>query len=125
MASDRTQRIADLFLIKDDEASAGKAVSLKGWIRTNRDNGHIGFMELNDGSCFSGCQIVYDMDRSGGLREATKFLTGCSVEVSGTYVRTPDGQAAVRGRGGGDFAPGRMRSRFPDAEKTALAGIPP
>ena len=27
-------------------------VELEGWIRTNRDNGSIGFIELNDGTYF-------------------------------------------------------------------------
>ena len=27
-------------------------VKLKGWVRTNRNNGSIGFIELNDGSFF-------------------------------------------------------------------------
>ena len=27
-------------------------VTLQGWVRTNRDNGSIGFIELNDGTYF-------------------------------------------------------------------------
>ena len=27
-------------------------VQLQGWIRTNRDNGSVGFIELNDGTYF-------------------------------------------------------------------------
>jgi len=90
MIGNSYQLIADLYGMKDDASASGKAVSLRGWIRTNRDNGHIGFIELNDGSCFSGCQIVYDMDRNGGLKEAAKYLTGCSVEISGTFSLTPE-----------------------------------
>ncbi|SHI15249.1 asparaginyl-tRNA synthetase [Sporobacter termitidis DSM 10068] len=83
------QLISDLYKMKDDSGAAGKAVNIRGWIRTNRDNGHIGFIELNDGSCFSGCQLVYDMDANGELKEASKYLTGYSIEVSGTFKPTP------------------------------------
>ena len=34
-------------------------VQLQGWVRTNRDNGSIGFIELNDGTYFRNCQLVY------------------------------------------------------------------
>ena len=69
---------------------SGGAVRVSGWIRTNRGNRHIGFIELNDGSCFKGCQIVYDMDKLPELSAAEKFLTGCAVDVTGELVATPD-----------------------------------
>lgn len=90
MIHENYQRISDLYRMKDDGSVSGKPVNLRGWIRTNRNNGHIGFIELNDGSCFSGCQIVYDMDAGGSLKEAAKYLTGCSIEVSGTFLLTPE-----------------------------------
>ena len=34
-------------------------VELDGWVRTNRDSGSIGFIELNDGTYFRNAQIVY------------------------------------------------------------------
>ena len=34
-------------------------VQLQGWIRTNRCNGSVGFIELNDGTFFKNCQLVY------------------------------------------------------------------
>ena len=36
-----------------------KEVVLQGWVRTNRKSKALGFIELNDGSCFSNVQIVY------------------------------------------------------------------
>ena len=35
-----------------------KEVVLQGWVRTNRKSKALGFIELNDGSCFSNVQIV-------------------------------------------------------------------
>ncbi len=89
MIQNNDTRISDLYKIQTEQDADGRSVRLRGWVRTNRDNGHIGFIELNDGSSFSGCQIVYDMDGDGSLKEAVKYLTGCSVEVHGAFRLTP------------------------------------
>ena len=81
--------INELYGIKDDPASDGKSVRVRGWVRTNRNNGHIGFIELNDGSRFTGCQIVYDMDAAPELKAAAKYVTGSAVDVKGALVLTP------------------------------------
>lgn len=82
--------ISELHKMKDAQDAEGRSVRLRGWVRTNRDNGHVGFIELNDGSCFSGCQIVYDMDADSALKDAVKYLTGCSIEVGGVFKLTPE-----------------------------------
>lgn len=64
-------------------------VSLEGWIRTNRNNGSIGFIELNDGTYFKNAQIVYDKNNLSNFDEITHHLTGCSVSVKGKFVLTP------------------------------------
>ncbi len=89
MIRNRYKLVSDLFNMQNDPAAAGQTVIVRGWIRTNRNNGHIGFLELNDGSCFLSCQVVYDMDGAEILKEASRFLTGCSVEVSGKFIFTP------------------------------------
>ncbi|NLA88099.1 MAG: asparagine--tRNA ligase, partial [Clostridiales bacterium] len=89
MTQNNNTRISDLYKIQTEQEADGRSVRLRGWVRTNRDNGHIGFIELNDGSSFSGCQIVYDMDGNASLKEAVKYLTGCSVEVHGAFRLTP------------------------------------
>lgn len=89
MIRNRYKLVSDLFNMQNDHAAAGQTVLVRGWIRTNRNNGHIGFLELNDGSRFLSCQVVYDMDGAEALKEASRFLTGCSVEVSGKFILTP------------------------------------
>lgn len=66
-------------------------VQLEGWIRTNRNNGSIGFIELNDGSYFKNVQIVYSNQLSN-YEEISKFLTGCALNVCGKFKLTPDGK---------------------------------
>ena len=65
-------------------------VGLEGWIRTNRNNGSIGFIELNDGTYFKNAQIVYDKNIISNFEEITHHLTGCSVSVKGKFVLTPN-----------------------------------
>ena len=64
-------------------------VSVEGWVRTNRDNGSIGFIELNDGTYFKNIQIVYTPELQNH-NEVSKLLTGASINVIGKFVYTPD-----------------------------------
>ena len=70
------------------ELCSGADITLEGWIRTNRSSNKIGFIALNDGSCFQNCQIVYEEDKVANYAEIAKLLTGCSVRVSGKLVIT-------------------------------------
>ena len=65
-------------------------VSVEGWIKTNRDNGSIGFIELSDGTCFKPCQLVYNKENLKNYDEVSKFLTGCGISAQGQLVLTPD-----------------------------------
>lgn len=65
-------------------------VGLEGWIRTNRNNGSIGFIELNDGTYFKNAQIVYDRNAMSDFDEISRHLTGCSVSIKGKFILTPD-----------------------------------
>ncbi|MBQ1506424.1 MAG: asparagine--tRNA ligase [Erysipelotrichales bacterium] len=71
------------------EVDGVEYVLLQGWIRTNRDNGKIGFIELNDGTYFRNCQIVYDHSLEN-VAEISKLLTGSAVTVEGKFVLTPE-----------------------------------
>ena len=64
-------------------------VEVEGWVRTNRDNGSIGFIELNDGTFFKNIQIVYHPTLSN-YEEVSKILTGSSLKVTGKFIYTPD-----------------------------------
>ena len=65
---------------------------LSGWVRTNRDNGSIGFIALNDGSCFNNIQLVYSSDKTKGYEELSHIITGAAIEVTGRLVLTPEGK---------------------------------
>ena len=61
---------------------------LQGWVRTNRNNGSIGFIELNDGTDFRNAQLVYSSDLAT-FQDVSKYLTGTALTVTGKVVLTP------------------------------------
>ena len=63
-------------------------VTLQGWVKTNRDNGSIGFIEFNDGTYFKNVQLVYDKD-SRDYDVLSKLKTGSAITVTGKVVFTP------------------------------------
>ncbi len=64
-------------------------VELQGWVRTNRNNGSIGFIELNDGTYFKNAQVVYT-NETKGFQEIAKFGTGYALTVVGKLEFTPE-----------------------------------
>ena len=73
-----------------DELVDGATVTVEGWIRTNRSNNKIGFISMNDGSCFSCVQIVYEEEKLANFAEISKLLTGCAVKITGKLIITPE-----------------------------------
>ena len=64
-------------------------VELQGWVRTNRDNGSIGFIEFNDGTYFKNVQLVYTVDTKNH-DVISAFKTGSAVKIKGKVVLTPE-----------------------------------
>lgn len=65
-------------------------VTVCGWIRTNRDSKALGFMEINDGSCFKGVQVVFEKDKIDNFSEVAKYNVGAAVIVEGNLILTPE-----------------------------------
>ncbi len=76
-------------LYENPEEFFGKNITVAGWIRTNRDSKFIGFMELNDGSCFKGVQVVFESEKLDDFSEIAKYNVGTAVVVEGELVATP------------------------------------
>ena len=68
--------------------SAAASVELSGWVRTRRDSKGFSFMELNDGSCLQGIQVIVD-EGIPGSDNVGKMNTGASVSVKGELVESP------------------------------------
>jgi asparaginyl-tRNA synthetase len=73
--------------------SAREEVEVNGWVRTRRDSKEFSFLELNDGSCLGGIQVIADAGIPG-YADVGRMTTGSAVRVRGALVPSPGkGQA--------------------------------
>ena len=77
-------------LYADCDALSGSEITVSGWVRTIRDSKSIGFVELNDGSCLKGLQIVLEEAELPDYKEIVKTNVGAALTVRGTLVLTPN-----------------------------------
>lgn len=71
------------------ENYADKTVTVCGWIKTLRDSKAIGFIEINDGSCFKGLQIVFEAEKLANYKDIAKLNVGAAIKVTGKLILTP------------------------------------
>ena len=76
-------------LYNDISAFDGKAVTVGGWARSIRDSKSFGFIDLNDGSCFKGVQIVFEREKVANYDEIASLNVGSAVVVTGKVIATP------------------------------------
>ncbi len=69
--------------------SAGGSATVRGWVRTARHSKGVSFLEVNDGSCFAGLQVVADPELSNFENEVRQIRTGFAVEAEGELVESP------------------------------------
>ncbi len=83
-------RVVDAFKTK-----VGETVTIKGWVRTNRESkadGGLCFVAVSDGSCFDAIQCVVKAQPDAASAAAINFddvkklSTHCAVEIDGTLV---------------------------------------
>ena len=77
-------------IFSDIACYGGQTVTVAGWARTIRDSKAFGFIELNDGSYFKNCQIVFDREKISNYDEIAKQNVGASLIVKGVVVPTPE-----------------------------------
>ncbi len=83
------KRIEIKKLHESAESYAEKSVTVCGWVKTLRDSKAVGFIELNDGSCFKGVQIVFESAKLENYKEIAKLNVGSAVKVTGSLLLTP------------------------------------
>ena len=76
--------------IYDDSAAfGGKTVTLGGWVRNLRDSKAFGFIDLNDGSCHSNIQVVFEREKLANYDEIASQNVGAALVVTGVLTLTP------------------------------------
>ncbi len=82
--------IAVKSLFDRPDAFHNQEIKVEGWIRTVRASKSFGFIELNDGSCFSNIQIVFEKEFLENFDEISKCNIATGLSVEGIFVLTPD-----------------------------------
>ena len=82
------QEVASFY--KDLDAYAGQTVTVCGWARSIRDSKALGFIDLNDGSCFKGVQVVFEAEKLENFKEIAAQNVGAALVVTGTLLATPE-----------------------------------
>ncbi|MCI8474199.1 MAG: asparagine--tRNA ligase [Oscillospiraceae bacterium] len=77
-------------IFADKESFANQTVTVMGWAKTIRDMKTFGFIELNDGSCFTNLQVVMDANVLSNYKEIASQNVGAALIVKGTLVLTPE-----------------------------------
>ncbi len=70
------------------QADLGKSVTIKGWIRSVRNQKTFSFLVVNDGSNLAGIQVIFQADTPGYEEIIKKLDTGASVAVTGELVKS-------------------------------------
>ena len=69
-------------------APLGTTLVVRGWVRTRRDAKGLSFVQVSDGSCLEGLQVVAENTLENYESEVLKLTTGSSIEVEGTLVES-------------------------------------
>lgn len=79
----------DIKSLYSNPQSAPKNLTISGWVRSVRDNGSFGFIDLTDGTYFKSIQVVFDNNLSN-YDSIAKINTGSTITVAGEFVLTPE-----------------------------------
>ena len=63
-------------------------LEVHGWLRTLRLSKNLGFIEINDGTCFQNLQVVFDATLPS-FEQVTRFPIGSALTVEGRLLKSP------------------------------------
>jgi asparaginyl-tRNA synthetase len=110
-------RVVDLL----GRPSAGGRVRVQGWLKTARHGKGVSFLEVSDGSCLAGIQVVAEPALANYASDVVALKTGCAIDAAGELVESPaQGQRfeiradaiAVVGGVGDDYPLQKKRASF-------------
>ena len=108
-------KIAAVFA--DQATLDGKEITVCGWARTIRDMKTFGFIELNDGSCFTNLQVVMDANTLNNYREIAAQNVGAALIVQGAVVLTPEAKQPLEIKASSIEVEGKSTPDYPLQKK--------
>ena len=85
------ERIKSLLMREPGE----EKVLAEGWVRTKRDSKNVCFLDVNDGSCLKGLQMVIDKASFNNDNLLDSISTGAAVSATGRIVASQGGSQKV------------------------------
>ena len=82
-------RIKEIVNCSDHSQVVGKTYTVKGWVKTVRDQKNRLFIELNDGSTFLNLQLLVEPNLANYDKIVAKLTTGVSLSATGPIVDSP------------------------------------
>ena len=76
-------------LIATADDLENQEVFVCGWVKTLRDSKSIGFIELNDGSCYKNIQVVIQEAKLHNYKDIARLGVGSAIRVTGLVLLTP------------------------------------
>ena len=83
---DENMKRTEIVRLFKEAPEDGSFVTVAGWVKTSRESKNVGFLELNDGSCFANLQIIIDAARFDNFKELANLSVGSAVIVEGKVV---------------------------------------
>jgi len=77
-------------IYQDTASFADKSITVCGWARSIRDSKTLGFIDLNDGTCFKGVQVVFEDGKLHNFKEIASQNVGAALIVTGKLIVTPE-----------------------------------
>ena len=110
--------VRDIFA--EPEKFYDQEVTVAGWVKSNRDSKSIGFIALDDGSCFKNLQLVYSSEIED-FSKLAKLNISAAIIATGKIVATPEAKqplemqvlrAEVEGESTSDYPLQKKRHTF-------------
>ncbi len=114
---DGIKRTEIAMLYKDAKHYADSEITVCGWARTIRDSKTLGFIELNDGTCFKGIQIVFEEGKVNNFKEIASQNVGAAIIVTGRLILTPEAKQPFEIHAGEIIVEGESTPDYPLQKK--------
>lgn len=110
----------------DDTSWVEKQVTVKGWVKTIRNQKTFSFVEINDGSTLSNFQVVVDQQIPDYEQLVARLSTGSAVACTGTVQQSPGKKQNLELHADTvDIIGACNPQAYPLQKKTAYLRIPP